>query len=138
MSGYAALTRPTRYWRTPTFMKRKKNTHLIIKLLAIGLLIAGLSYYLHPELGQFSLTINGHPVAEPLARLTAIPTLLLTLLFTGLLVLLLFLGVGMMLFLGTLLFVALGIFIIAPYLWPVLAVIFLVVILMSLGGDKQV
>jgi hypothetical protein len=37
-----------------------------------------------------------------------------------------------------LLFAVLGIFIIAPYLWPVLAVIFLVVMLMSLGGDKQV
>ncbi|WP_442496845.1 hypothetical protein [Methylobacter sp. sgz302048] len=119
-------------------MKQSRNKHLIIKLVTIGLLIAGLSYILHPGLGQFSLTINGHPVAEPLARLTAIPTLLLTLLFTGLLVLLLFLGVGMMLFLSTLLFVALGIFIIAPYLWPVLAVIFLVVVLMSLGGDKQV
>lgn len=119
-------------------MKRNRNKHLIIKLVAIGLLIAGLSYVLHPGLGQFSLTINGHPVAEPLARLAAIPTLLLTLLFTGLLVLLLFLGVGMMLFLGTLFFVVLGIFIMAPYLWPVLAVIFLVVILMSFGGDKQV
>jgi hypothetical protein len=119
-------------------MKRKRNTHLIIKLLAIGLLIAGLSYFLHPGLGQFSLTINDQPVADPLARLAAIPTLLLAMLFTGLLVLLAFLGVGMMLFLGALLVVVLGIFIIAPYLWPVLAIIFLVILLMSLGRDKQV
>ncbi|WP_027157438.1 hypothetical protein [Methylobacter luteus] len=119
-------------------MKRKKNTHLIINLLAIGMLIAGLSYVLHPGLGQFSLTINGQPVADPLARLAAIPTLLLAMLFTGLLVLLAFLGVGMMLFLGALLFAVLGIFIIAPYLWPVLAIIFLVILLMSLGRDKQI
>jgi hypothetical protein len=64
--------------------------------------------------------------------------LLLAMLFTGLLVLLAFLGVGMMLFLGALLFAVLGIFIIAPYLWPVLAIIFLVILLMSLGRDKQV
>jgi hypothetical protein len=138
MSGYAALTRPTRYRKTPKFMNRNRSKHLIIKLLAIGLLIAGLSYVLHPGLGQFSLMINGQPVADPLVRLAAIPTLLLAMLFTGLLVLLAFLGVGMMLFLGALLFVVLGIFIIAPYLWPVLAIIFLVVLLMSLGRDKQV
>jgi hypothetical protein len=119
-------------------MNRNRNKHLVIKLLAIGLLIAGLSYYLHPGLGQFSLTINGQPVADPLARLAAIPTLLLAMLFTGLLVLLAFLGVGMMLFLGVLLFAVLGIFIIAPYLWPVLVIIFLVILLMSLGRDKQV
>ena len=119
-------------------MKRNTNNHLIIKLLTIGLLIAGLSYFLHPGLGQFSLTINGEPVADPLARLAAIPTLLMALFFIGLLAILAFLGVGMMMFLGALLFVVAGIFIMAPYLWPVLAVILLVVLLMSLGRDKQV
>jgi hypothetical protein len=134
MSGYAALTRPTKH----QLMNRKKNTHLIIKLLAIGALIAVLSYILHPGLGQFSLTINGEPVADPLARLAAIPTLLLMLFFTVLLVLLVLVGTGMMLFLGMLLFVVAGVFIMAPYLWPVLVIIFLVIALMSLGRDKQV
>jgi hypothetical protein len=31
-----------------------------------------------------------------------------------------------------------GVFIMAPYLWPVLVIIFLVIALMSLGRDKQV
>lgn len=119
-------------------MKRNRNKHLIIKLVTIGLLIAALSYVLHPGVGQFTVTINGEQIAQPLARLAAIPTLIFALLFTGLLVLLAFLGVGMMLFLSALLFVVLGIFAIAPYFWPVLAVILLVVMLMSFGRGKEV
>lgn len=118
-------------------MKRNRNNHLIIKLVTIGVLIAALSYFLHPGLGQFSLTINGEPVAEPLARLAAIPTLLVALFFTVLLVVLVFLGAGMMIFLSVLLFMVMGVFIIAPYLWPVLTIIFLVVLLMSLGRDNR-
>jgi hypothetical protein len=62
-----------------------KNRHLIIKLLIAGCLIAFLAYLFHPDVGQFSLTINGEPVAEPLARLAALPTLLMVILLTALL-----------------------------------------------------
>jgi hypothetical protein len=42
--------------------------------------------------GQFGLIINGEPVADPLIRLAALPTLIVALLFTVVLIILAFLS----------------------------------------------
>ena len=73
-------------------MSPLKNNHLMFKTLIIGGFIAVLVYIFHPGVGQLSLSINGEPVADPLIRLAAIPTLLLTMVFTGILMVLAFLG----------------------------------------------
>ena len=67
---------------------------LVIKVFAVGVVIAILSYLFHPEVGQFSLMLNGSPVAEPLVRFAAIPTFLVIMLVTGILMVLLFLVSG--------------------------------------------
>lgn len=79
-------------------MEHKRK--LIMKVLIVGGIIAILSYLFHPGVGQLSVMINGEPVAEPLARFAAIPTLLVILLITSLLTVLLFLGVGVLMFLA--------------------------------------
>lgn len=81
--------------------------------------------------------INGEPVADPLVRFAAIPTILAVLLFTGILMVLVFLGVGLLMFLGALLFMMFGGFIVAPYSWPMLVIIVLMIALMSLGENKK-
>jgi hypothetical protein len=86
--------------------------------------------------GSLSLIINGVPVAEPLARFAVIPTLLLVLAFTALLSLLLFFGVGLLMFFSAMLFVFFGIVLDAPYFWPVLVIIFLMIVLMSIEIGK--
>ncbi|WP_031434654.1 hypothetical protein [Methylomarinum vadi] len=112
------------------------NRHLIAKILALGILTAVLVYLFHPGVGQFSMIINGEPVAEPWVGLAAIPTMLLVLAFSVMLVFLLFVGVGLFFFVTALLFAVLGVMLVAPYFWPVLLIIFLVVALMSVGnGD---
>ena len=65
-------------------MPTPKNRPLILQILLLGGLIAALIYLFHPGVGQFSLLINGQPVAEPLFRLAAIPVLLLVMAFVGL------------------------------------------------------
>ena len=45
-------------------MQRNQNTYLIIKILLVGGFITSLIYLFHPEAEQFSLIINGEPVAE--------------------------------------------------------------------------
>ncbi|MFZ2169341.1 MAG: hypothetical protein WAW61_06830 [Methylococcaceae bacterium] len=112
-------------------MTQKQSNNLILKILVIGALIAALVYFFHPGVGQFSLIIDGQPVADPLIRFAAIPAFLIVMVFTAVLMLLAFLGVGMFLFIAALVFVMLGIFIVAPYFWPMLAIIFLLILLMS-------
>ncbi len=118
-------------------MSKQHNNHLILKVLIIGGLITILVYLFHPGVGQFSLIINGEPVADPLVRFAAIPTLLIAMLFTGMLMFVAFLGVGMFMFIAALAFIMLGVFIVAPYFWPMLMIIFLVIALMSFGNTKN-
>ena len=106
----------------------------IAKVLGIGVAVAVLSYLFHPGVGHFSLSIDGEPVADPLIRFTAIPTLLLILALTVLLAVLLVLGAGLFVFFGSLFLVLLGTVIIAPYFWPMLLVISLFV---ALGVDQH-
>ena len=82
--------------------------------------------------------INGEPVADPIVHFAAIPTLLAVLFFTGILMVLAFLGAGLFIFLAALMFMMLGIFIVAPYSWPVLVIIILMIALMSFGDKKNV
>lgn len=117
-------------------MQRNRNTHLIVKILLVGVFIAGLIYIFHPEAEQFSIIINGEPVADPLVRFAAIPTILAVMFFTGILIVLAFLGVGMLMFLCALLFMMFGALIIAPYAWPMLVIIFLIIALISFGDNK--
>ena len=58
-------------------------------------------------------------------------------LFIGILMFLAFLGVGMFMFMAALVFIMLGVFMVAPYFWPVLVIIFLVIVLMSIGATKD-
>ncbi|MDD5320131.1 MAG: hypothetical protein PHD43_05865 [Methylococcales bacterium] len=118
-------------------MQHKRNKKLITNVLIVGIVIAILSYLFHPGVGQFSVMLNGEPVADPLVRFAAIPTLLIIMAITGFLITLLFIGIGMFMFLGAI-FVALAIIaIMAPYFWPVLIIIFLIIGLMAFShGDK--
>lgn len=112
-------------------MAANNNTHLLLKILLLGGLLAALVYLFHPDVRQFSLSFNGQPVAEPLFRLAAIPVLLLVILFIGILSALAMLGVGMLMFLGVLGFSLLGILVIAPYFWPVLLLFLVLILIMS-------
>lgn len=119
-------------------MQQKRNKKLIVKVLIIGAIIAILSYLFHPSVGQFSVMFNGEPVAEPLVRFAAAPTFLLVIIFTGILILLLFLGVGVFMFLLAMFVVLIGLFIMAPYFWPVLIIVLLIAMLMAAGnGNSQ-
>ncbi len=116
-------------------MERKRN-RTIIKTLALGLVIAVLSYLFHPEVGQLSVMYNGRAVAEPLVRFAAIPTFLVIMGLAGLLTFVLFLGVGVFIFMGTLFMALMLSFVIAPYFWPVLAIIVLIVSLMFIDRSR--
>jgi len=118
-------------------MKRNTNTYLVIKVLLVGLIIAALAYFLHPATGQFSIFINGEPITSPIVQLAAFPSLLAVLLFTGILAILAFLGVGLFVFLGVLFFMIVGVFIFAPYTWPILAIIFIMIVVVSFGNNKS-
>ena len=118
-------------------MQQKRNNKLITKVLIVGAVIAVLSYLFHPGIGQLSVTLNGEPVFEPLVRFAAVPTFLLIMLITGILTVLLFLGVGVFMFLLVLFLALAGIFIMAPYFWPVLVIILLMITLMTLGNDDK-
>jgi len=112
------------------------QSHRIAKIVFIGALIAALIYLFHPGVGQMSLIINGEPVAKPLVPFAALTSVLLVLSITVLLGLLMFFGVGLLLFFGVLSFAFLGIIFVAPYFWPVLVLIFLVIGLMSIGTSN--
>lgn len=119
-------------------MQRKRNKKLIVKILIIGAVIAILSYLFHPGVGQFSIMLNGEPVAEPLVRFAAVPTFILILIVTGVLTVLLFLGVGVFVFLFAMLIALIGVFVMAPYFWPVLVIMLLMMALMAVGdGNKD-
>jgi len=119
-------------------MHQKHNKKLIIKVLIVSAIIAILSYLYHPGVGQLSVMLNGEPVAEPLVRFAAVPTFLLVMMITGVLMVLLFLGVGVFMFLCAMFVALLGVYIMAPYFWPVLVVVVLMVALMTVGnGNKE-
>ncbi|MGR9100934.1 MAG: hypothetical protein ACU826_10240, partial [Gammaproteobacteria bacterium] len=88
---------------------RHPHSHLFAKVICIGVFIAVLVYLFHPGVGQLSLTINGQPVPEPWAGLAALPAMLLILAISAML----------------------GLLMVAPYFWPMLVVIFLMIALMS-------
>lgn len=92
-----------------------KAGKLLIKVFAVGMVIAILSYLFHPEVGQFSLMLNGSPVAEPLVRFAAIPSFLVIMLVTGVLMVLLFMGVGLFIFLIAIFMALLGIGFLVPF-----------------------
>ena len=114
-------------------MKSQPNNRLIAKVIIIGLAIAVLSYLFHPEAGQFYVTINGQPIADPLIQFAAIPTFLVFVGLTVILAALLLLGVGLLMFLGVSFAALLACALIAPYFWPVLLIIFLVIAIMSIN-----
>ncbi|MDD1612411.1 MAG: hypothetical protein LUQ57_04645 [Methylococcaceae bacterium] len=118
------------------FMTTRRNLRLITKVILIGAMIAVLSYLFHPEVGQLSVTINGQPVADPLVRIAAIPTFLLIAGLAVILTIMLFLGIGMFIFLGALSVASLVCFMLAPYFWPVLAMIFLLIAVMSIKHER--
>lgn len=113
------------------------KSKLIAKVLIVGGVIAILSYLFHPGVGQLSVMINGEPVAESLVRFAAIPTFLVFMLITGLLMVLLFLGAGALMFLAAILFAFAVCVVIAPYFWPVLVIIFLIIALMAFSNDNK-
>ena len=87
-------------------------------------------------MGTFNLVINGEPVADPLIRLAAFPTFLFTLFFTAILIFVAFLGIGLFTFFLVLVLLMLGVVLVAPYFWPVLAMIFVLIILIrNIGGQ---
>ncbi len=117
-------------------MAQKRNIRLITKVLIIGAAIAVLSYLFHPEVGQLSVMINGQPISEPLVRIAAIPTFLVIMGLAVILTIMLFLGIGVFMFLGAL-FIALTVCImLAPYFWPVLMMIFLLIAVMSISHEN--
>ena len=113
-------------------MKPQRNHNLITKVLIVGLFIGILSYLFHPDVGQFSIMMNGEPVADPLVRFTAIPAFLVIMLITGMLMALVFLGAGALLFMVATFIALLGIAVVMPFFWPILLIIFLFIALMSL------
>ncbi len=118
-------------------MHPKHNRKPIVNMLIVGAIIAVLAYSFYPGIGRLSVTLNGEPVAEPMLRFAAIPTFVLIIIFSGALMVLLFLGVGVFMFLFVMLVALLGFFIIAPYFWPVLVIILLVIVLMSVSNGRK-
>lgn len=118
-------------------MQQKHNKTLIARVLIVGAIIAILSYFFHPGIGQLSVMINGEPVAEPLVRFAAGPTFLLIMIIIGVMMVLLFLGVGVFVFLFAMLVALMGVFIVAPYFWPVLIIILLMITLMTVSNGKK-
>ena len=115
----------------------EKKSGLILKIVLLGLLLALLAYVFHPDGGHVSLTINGEPVTDPLARIAAVPAFLAVLLLTGLLAGLVILGTGTFLLIGFVLLGAAGIALAVPTFWPVLVIVILAVGLASVGGGEK-
>ena len=114
-----------------------KKSGLILKIVLLGLLLALLAYVFHPDGGHVSLTINGEPMTDPLARIAAVPAFLAILLLTGLLAGLVILGMSTFLLIGLVLLGAAGIALAVPTFWPVLVIVILAVSLASLGGSEK-
>ena len=119
-------------------MEHQRNNKLMTKVLIVGVVIAILSYLFHPDVGQFSIMMNGEPVADPLVRFAAIPTFLVIMLITGVLMMLLFLGVGVFIFMAATFIALLGIAIAVPFFWPILLIIFLLIALLSFSHNQKV
>jgi hypothetical protein len=112
-------------------MEPQRNKELMTKVLIMGLIIAVLSYLFHPDVGQFSIMMNGEPVADPLVRFAAIPAFIVIVLVTGVLMVLLFLGVGVFIFMAAAFIALLVIAVAVPFFWPILLIIFLIIVLTS-------
>jgi len=115
-------------------MQRQHNRHLLVKTLLLGSVFAGLVYFFHPEVGRVSLLVDSQPVADPLFRLAALPILLLVIGLIGVLALIALFDVGMMIFFAVLGFSAIGVFLLAPYSWPILLLFCLMLLAMSWRG----
>jgi hypothetical protein len=113
------------------------NSHLIPKIVCLGVFIAILVYLFHPAVGQLNLIINGEPETGTLAPLAALTTALLVLAITAVLGILIFFGVGLFLLSGAALIGGIGIILVAPYFWPMLFIIFLVIGVMTIGGHGK-
>jgi len=118
-------------------VKAKSNKALMIKVFMVGVLLAFLSYWFHPSVGQLTLSINGAPVADPLVRFAAIPSLLIILMLTGLLLTLLFFGVGLMMFIGLLVMSLIIGAVLVPYFWPVLVIVLVMIALLSVSHRED-
>ncbi len=119
-------------------MEHQKNNKLMITVLIVGLTIAILSYLFHPDVGQFSIMMNGEPVANPLVRFAAIPAVLVIMLITGILMGLLFFGVGAFIFMAATFIAFLGIAIAVPFFWPILLIIVLIITLMTFSHNDKI
>ncbi len=109
----------------------KNDNLIVVKVMAIGLIIAALSYLFHPEIGQFNFSIRGLPLTEAASKFAALPTFFVILALAAVMTLLISLQIGFFILLGSSLLVFIVLAVLAPYLWPVLAIIFLVVAIMS-------
>jgi hypothetical protein len=118
-------------------MQQKQNKKLIAKVLIVGAVIAVLSYLFHPGVGQLSIMLNGEPVAEPLVRFAAVPTFLFVMVITAVLMVILFLGAGLFIFLFAMFVALAGIFIMAPYFWPVLVIVLLTTLLLAVSNGNK-
>jgi hypothetical protein len=118
-------------------MQHKPNNKLIVKVLIIGVVIAILSFLFHPGAGQLSIMLNGEPVADPLVRFAAVPTVISILILTAVMTVLLFLGVGVLMFLFAMFIALIGILIMAPYFWPVRVIMLLMMALMVVGNGSK-
>lgn len=114
----------------------KRLSALIVKILVLGGFLALLAYLFHPGVGDVRIIVNGEPLGTPAAYFAALPTILLIMLFIAILSALVFLEVGMLLFGTTLLFGMLGVALLIPYFWPVLAIVLLSLLLASLGDSN--
>ncbi|ESS72723.1 hypothetical protein MGMO_49c00070 [Methyloglobulus morosus KoM1] len=112
-------------------MQNKGSAKLISKVFIVGTVIAILGYLFHPEVGQLSIMVNGEPVAEPFIRFAAIPTFLVIMGLAIVLTMLLFMGIGVFMFFGAVFFAFMVCLIFAPYFWPILVIIFLIIMAMS-------
>lgn len=115
----------------------KRGALTVGKVLAIGLVVATLSYLFHPDIGHLSFTINGLPLTGAMAKFAALPTFFVILALAVVMTLLVFIGIGFYMLLGSLLLGFIVLTILAPYLWPLLAVLFLVIAIMSLGDGNH-
>ena len=117
------------------FIKENDNTLLVIKILLVALLVTALIYFLYPLNGHSTVMINGTPVVDPVTQFMTLPVLLAVGVFTGILFTLAFLGAGLFVFLAAFLFMLFGVFVIAPYVWPLLLLV-LIIVLMMFFGEK--
>jgi hypothetical protein len=118
-------------------MEHQGKSKLMTKVFIVGLVIAIFSYLFHPDVGQFSLMMNGAPIANPLVHFAAIPSFLVIMLITGVLIVLLFLGVGVFLFMTAAFIALLGIAFVVPFFWPILLIIFLITALTSFSPKDK-